>query len=256
MNGRAAQAAAGPRLRPAAADLRTVTLRCPDDLTPQAEEWLTAGLAAALPSLRMRSLFQARMDMFREAELITVALDGQAVVGALSSRWSRLPSGLPFLHITTQFVAETHRHGMVFRASWRQHFEDMLTGGGQFPGMFVLKTYNPVVYCAMRAFTGAPGVTMYPVVTGAQDEAMTATAAQVAAVVSPEHPFEPGSGVIRGAGLPADLYPELPRSRDEAVNSYFDQVTQPGDRILCVLRVQGRDGADVILSAFGLSRES
>ena len=53
------------------AELRAVTLRRPGDLTPQTLEWLTEGLASGLPGLGMRELFQARVDMFSEADLIT-----------------------------------------------------------------------------------------------------------------------------------------------------------------------------------------
>jgi hypothetical protein len=237
--------------------VETISLRCPGDLTAEVEQWLTSGLIDSLPSMKMRELFAARLDMFRDADLITVAVDGGAVVGALSSRWSTLPSGSAFLHVTTQFVAETHRHGEVFRKSWRTHFSTLLGRGDAFPRLIVLKTYNPVVYCAMRSFTGASGVTMYPAIgasaTASAGAGLTEVAALIATAVAPGHDFEPSTGVLRSAGWPADLYPRLPLSRDLAVNSYFAEHTRPGDRVLCVLDIPTTAGADMILHAFGVA---
>jgi hypothetical protein len=249
--------------------VETISLRCPGDLTAEVEQWLTSGLIDSLPSMKMRELFAARLDMFRDADLITVAVDGGAVVGALSSRWSTLPSGSDFLHVTTQFVAETHRHGEVFRKSWRAHFSTLLGRGDAFPRLIVLKTYNPVVYCAMRSFTGASGVTMYPAIgaspgtsanasasanaSGSAGAGLTEVAALIATAVAPGHDFEPSTGVLRSAGWPPDLYPRLPLSRDLAVNSYFAEHTRPGDRVLCVLDIPTTAGADMILHAFGVA---
>jgi len=236
------------------AALGIVTLCCPRDLTAEAEEWLTSGLITALPSLRMRELFATRLDMFREAHLITVALDGDIIVGALSSRWAQLPAGPQFLHVTTQFVAEAHRSGPVFRQSWRSHFAEMLGQGIEFPGLIALKTYNPIVYCAMRAFTGAPDTSLYPAIGSAPRSEITATAAEVAATVSPGRRFDRPTGRIRSAGSPADLYPAMPLSRDPAVNDFFAAALQPGDRILCVLSIPTVAGAGAILQALGVTR--
>lgn len=235
------------------AELRAVSLRCPSDLTPQSLEWLTDGLAAALPSLRMRGLFQARVDMFSEADLITVVLAGDTVVGALASRWCALDSGTRFLHVTAQFVADAYRHGGVFRQSWRSHFAGILESGHEFPGLFALKTYNPVVYCAMRTFAAAPGTIFYPGTDEPASGVPAVPVAEIARVVAPGRPFQPATGVIASAGSPADLYAEMPLSRDEAVNAYFARSLRPGDRILCVLGVQPEGGgAAMIQRAFGL----
>lgn len=230
-----------------------MTLRCPDDLTPDALEWLTGGLAAGLPSLRMRGLFTVRVDMFSEADLITVVLAGDTMAGVLASRWALLDSGPRFLHITSQFVAETHRHGEVFRSCWREHLAELTSGGGGFPFLSALKTYNPVVYCAMRSFTAAPGTTFYPPIDGSRAEGLTLPVAEVARAVAPGRPFDQGTGVITAPGSPGDLYPSMPASRDSAVNDYFARLLRPQDRILCVLSVApDGDGAPTIMRAFGL----
>jgi hypothetical protein len=239
------------QLRTVAPDVRT--LRGPD-LTVQIEKWLTDGLVAALPSLRLSELFATRMDMFREANLITVALDQGKIVGVLSSRWAQLGSGVEFLHITTQFVADGYRHGAVFRRSWGSHFTEMLAAGAEFPRVIALKTYNPVVYCAMRAFTRAPGTVMYPVIGSEHGDQLAAVPAEVAAAVAPGRCFEQATGRIRSTGSPVGLYPVMPLSKDATVNDYFARTLQPGDRILCILSIPSVMGARIILNAFGVTQ--
>ncbi len=226
------------------------------DLTAERERELVDGLVAALPSLRMAELFALRRDMFREADLITVAADtgDGSVVGVLTSRWVTLPSGRELLHILTQFVGERHRHSHAFRRSWGGHFAGLLAGGRDFPRLLALKTYNPVAYCAMAAFTRVPGVAIYPNCRVAdQDPGTARLAREVAETVAAGHPFDARTGVIHGAGVPADLYPELPRSSHEDVNSYFAAVARPGDRVLALLTVPTAEAGRTILGAFGLS---
>ena len=221
------------------------------DLTTATEQWLVDGLITALPGLKMADLFAIRRDMFREADLVTVAtaVPGGTAVGALASRWCALPSGDEFLHVLTQFVGERYQRGPVFRQSWGSHF----TALGSVPDVIALKTYNPIVYCAMRAFTRIPGVTLYPEITpgAGQDPVMARLAGQVASAVGNAHAFVPQTGVISGIGVPRDLYPELPRSSSREANDYFAATARPGDRVLCVLRVPDRRAGGFILSAFG-----
>lgn len=241
-------------LPPGRGTVDLVSLRPSGELTAEREQWLVDGLVSGLPSLRMRELFALRRDMFRAADLVTVAVDREtgAAVGALASRVDRLPSGPAVLNVTSQFVAERLRHGFVFRGSWAAHFRAMFATAEQLPLLIVLKTYNPVVLVGMRAFTRIPGTSLYPDCAAAeQDPGRMAAAAEIAAVLSPGHAFDPATGVIRGAGVPADLYPERPLCRDETVNAYFARTTRPGDRVLCVYDVGSRDAAAALFHAFG-----
>jgi hypothetical protein len=221
-------------------------------LAADTEEWLVDGLTAALPELRLSALFALRRDMFRDAHVVTVATEATdgAAVGVLSSRWCELPSGRPFLHVLTQFVGTRYQHGAVFRQSWREHFAAL----GTIPELVALKTYNPIVYCALHVFTRIPGVILYPDVSasGGQDPSMTDLAGQVAATVAAGHVFVPGTGVIRDIGVPRDLYREMPRSASSHVNEYFAASATPADRVLCVLSVPGR-AEDAIRAAFGIA---
>lgn len=222
------------------------------DWTAGTEQWLIDGLTAALPELRMSALFATRRDMFREADVITVATDTTTgtAVGALTSRWCALPSGRRFLHILTQFVGTQYQHGVVFRRSWHDHFTSL----GTVPELIVLKTYSPIVYCAMRAFTRVPGVTLYPDVSpaGSQDLVMANLAVQIAEAVANRHVFVPEIGVIRNVGMPQDLYRQMPRSSHEPANAYFSAAVRPGDRVLCVLHASSEEAREHIRTAFGV----
>jgi hypothetical protein len=237
-----------------AAPVDIVNLDLPAGLSPDREAWLVDGLVAALPSLRLRQLFELRRDMFTRADLITVAvnqLSGDAV-GALSSRWDVTRHGDRFLHVTTQFVGDDYRHGAVFRQSWERHLGAICTGQYGFPAVTALKTYNPMVFCAIRALSRIEGVSFYPQLEGGPGgwPGMYWLADEIAATIAPGHRFDRGAGVISGAGVPADLYPELPRSADPAVNEYFARSTRPGDRVLCLLTVPTRQAVGELLRRF------
>jgi|SRR5580658_624854 hypothetical protein len=237
-------------------DAAGITNLVPAEFTPDREDWLTSGLIRSLPSLRMAALFALRRDMFRDADLITAAVghDGSAI-GALSSRWTGGLSGdESFLHILTQFVGEDYQGSPVFRDCWGAHLAALARSERGVPGLFVLKTYNPIVFCAMRAFTFIPGVWMYPDIRlKTQQSAAAQLAAEVAAIVSPGCAFSPETAVIAGAGIPADLYPDLPPSADLAVNEYFAAATRPGDRVLCLFGAPTMATRRAILGAFGIT---
>lgn len=257
------------------------------DLTAEREQWLVAGLITALPSLRMAELFAQRRDMLRDVDLVTVAVtdgdggsgcigggagvgvggpsgvakqdgmagpDGMAgdLAGLLASKWTVSAADEEFLHITAQFVAECQRHGRVFRLSWAAHFAEVCRRQRDCPGLSVLKTSNPLVYCAMRVFTRLLGVTMYPEI-GAlvQDSDLTRRAGEIAKVIAPEYGFSGGTGVIHDIGVPSDLYRTTPLSADRRVNAYFARNAGPADRMLCMLAIPSRAVAEHVLRALG-----
>jgi len=228
------------------------------DLTPAREAWLVNGLVEALPNLKMRELFSLRRDMFTEADLVTVAVSQPGVVvGALSSKWVTSPTGDRFLHVTTQFVGDGYRHGVVFRQSWTAHLTALCGDPSGFPPLIVLKTYNPRVFCAMQSFAQVPGVSFYPTVDGDKPNAEAARlAGHVARTIAPEYPFNPVTGVISGVGVPHDLYPDLPMSKNAVVNDFFAGATRPGDRVLCMLMVSMSQAASAVMQYFAQPRRS
>ncbi len=235
-------------------------------LGPSEERWLREGLVAALPDLRMAQLFASRPDLLHEAEHLVVGVerDSGQPVSALGASWEHTTDGRPFLHIGVQFVAATLRGGQVFSTSWLALLEEVIATGG-FPVLSALRTYNPVAYCAMRAYGELPGAVMYPRVTrngsapgggsvagppDGRDLAMRALAGEIAATLAPGAAFDPASGLLAGIGVPRELYRERPLSADAAVNAHFARYTSPGDRILCAVHVHDPATAEAIGANF------
>jgi hypothetical protein len=225
----------------------------PEELTPTWEEWLVDGLAKALPSVQLRGLFTVRTDLLREADLITVAVCRPAgeVAGVLSSQWVTLDDGVRFLHVTTQFVGERYRDGVVFRRSWAAHLAAVGAGHRGFPSIIVLKTYNPRVYSALRSFGRLTGASFYPGTDrDGSDTGIARLASRISRTISPECRFDPTTGVISGAVVPADLYPARSASANAAVNSFFARNTHPGDRVLCMLMMDTPQAVDAVMRHF------
>lgn len=245
--------AAGPVTDP----VSVIRLPTRPRLSAEDSEWVAAGLVAAMPGLRMRELLTVRPDLLADADYLVAAVDVRIdrVVGVLASQWAALPSGRPCLHIQVQFVGDAYRSGSIFRRSWALHFAELVAEGHDFPEVVVLKTYNPVAYCAINAFSGHPEIAFYPAPAGPPtgDPELGALAAEVARTIAPRHRFDPATGVIHGVGNPRDLYAELPSCSVQPVNDYFTRSTHPGDRVLCVLHVPTRAGRQAILAALGLA---
>ncbi|MEU5302603.1 hypothetical protein ACH4YO_27425 [Streptomyces noursei] len=223
------------------------------DLPTETEKRIVDGLVLAMPGLRTRQLFTLRRDMLTQADYVVVGVDRERdrVVALLTSRWAELPSGRTCLHIMIQFVGDAYRNGAVFKESWAAHFARLLADGRPFPEVIALKTYNPVVHCAMSAFSGHPDISMYPDLAG-KDDSQAALAAEVAEALAPGAAFDPARGVVPGIGRPLDLYRERPLSHVPDANRYFAEHTEPGDRVLCLLHVPTQAGAHAILTALGV----
>ncbi|MFF7261573.1 hypothetical protein ACFZCL_14985 [Streptomyces sp. NPDC008159] len=227
------------------------------ELPTETEKWIVDGLVLAMPGLHTRQLFTLRRDMLTEADHVIIGVDRERdrVVALLTSRWAEIPSGRPCLHIMIQFVGDAYRNGSVFKESWALHFDRLLAEGHPFPEVIALKTYNPVVHCAMAAFSDHPDITMYPDLAG-EDDSGAALAAEVAEALAPGAAFDPARGVVPGIGRPVDLYRERPLSHAPDANRYFAEHTRPGDRVLCLLHVPTQAGAHSILTALGLPAPS
>lgn len=233
--------------------VEVLTLPPGRELPTETEKWIVDGLVLAMPGLHARQLFTLRREMLTEADYIVVGVDRERdrVVALLTSRWAEIPSRRPCLHIMIQFVGDTYRNGTIFRESWALHFARLLADGRPFPEVIALKTYNPVVHCAMSAFSGHPDISMYPDLAG-KDDSQEALAAETAEALAPQAAFDPARGVIPGIGRPLDLYRERPLSHVPEANRYFAEHAEPGDRVLCLLHVPTQAGAHSILTALGV----
>ncbi|KPM57027.1 hypothetical protein ACG83_04295 [Frankia sp. R43] len=215
------------------------------------DRWLKEGLAAALPDLRMTALFEARPDLFRSTEHLVVCTraDGRPVA-ALGASWASTAAAERFLHIGIQFVDRDLRGGAAFSSSWLALLEQVVATA-EFPRINVLRTYNPVAYCAMRAYGQLPGAVLYPDPRREQRDArLGELASRVADAVAPGAPFDRRCGRISGIGVPTDLYRARPTCDDPAVNDYFRRHTRPGDRILCMVHIRSSETVTTILDGF------
>ncbi|MEW2633573.1 hypothetical protein AB0903_18420 [Streptomyces sp. NPDC048389] len=240
--------------------VEVLTLPPGRELPTETEKWIVDGLVLAMPGLHTRQLFTLRRDMLTEADHVVIGVDRDLdrVVALLTSRWAEIPSGRSCLHIMIQFVGDAYRNGAIFKESWAQHFARLLADGRPFPEVIALKTYNPVVHCAMSAFSGHPDISMYPDLAG-KDDSGAVLAAEVAEALAPGAAFDPARGVVPGIGRPIDLYRERPLSHVPEANRYFAEHAEPGDRVLCLLHVPTWTGAHSILTALGVplpSRQS
>jgi hypothetical protein len=210
------------------------------DLDEVRDGWLKAGLVAGLPGLRMAELFRRRPRIFHEYEylVVAVAAGDRVPLAVLAARWQHTSEGLRFLHIGAQFVVDAARGSDVFRQSWRELLA-AVCDSGQFPTVSVLKTFNPIAYCAMRAYGRLPGTAMYPDVARPDvDPVLAGMAHEIAQQLAPDHSFDALTGVIRGVGVPADLYRERPSCEDADVNAYFLRHLLPSDRLLTFVLVR------------------
>lgn len=226
-----------------------------EGLSAEDDAWLKRGLAQAMPDLRLDELFRVRPRLFADLEFLVVAEDAAThqALAALGSRWAFTGAGERFLHISVQFVAQSRRGGRLFVGTWQEHLTAVLASGF-FPRLSALKTYNPVAYCAMRAYGRLPGAHMYPELDGRDtNAALAAKARDMARTLAPDHEFDARHGVIRGVGVPRDLYRERPRCDDEAVDAYFAEHVRPGDRLLAVVEVGGSQTEAAVKERFGLA---
>jgi hypothetical protein len=231
-------------------DLRTGTA-----LRQDAEKWLIAGLANAMPELKIDPYFAVRRSALSSAHYLTVAVarSGPALIGFLCSRWhAQDEKHVAFLHASICLISQRHRQTLLFRDLWRRHLEQVDEGGSGFPYVIALKTYNPGVYHILSAFTRLDGVTLYPRIDGLQDESTRSLMHAIRDRIAGGLEFDWKSGVIRGAGVPPDFYPELPGHRRRDICEYFRRNLRPEDRLLCVLAFPQRAGIRRrILDMFG-----
>lgn len=211
-------------------------------MTDAEDHHLQSGLVAAIPDLRIAEMFRRRPGLLRTFDHLLVgwAPDG-AMAGVLGCTW-RECSGLSLLHVGIQMIAPGYRGGGMFVDLWQREIVGVLPEEDAHPSLVAVKTYNPIVYLAMRSFARLAGGILYPdVETADQDPALVRLASSVRAVIAPQYGFDPATGAVRDAGLPPDLYEAVPGAVGHPAERYFERHLQPGDRLLCLLRCPGFD---------------
>jgi hypothetical protein len=211
-------------------------------LTGAEEEHLERSLVDAVPDLRLEEMFRLRASLLSTYDHLLVgwAPDG-TMAGLLGCTW-RSCRGLSLLHVGIQMIAPAYRGGRLFADLWHREIVEVLPAEDARPSLVAVKTYNPLVYLAMRSFARLAGGSLYPDVGAAvQDPDLVRLASSTHSVIAPDHEFDPATGAVRGAGVPPDLYEAVPDIGCHPVERYFGRYLNPGDRLLCLMRCPGFD---------------
>lgn len=205
-----------------------------------------------MPELKIAELFRRKPDLLRECDhVVTAIAPGGEFAGVVSARW--MGDGDPFLQLAISLIQARYQRSPLLRAMWHTAFAQIAAGPRGFPAVIALRTYNPAAFQAMCVFARLPGVAVYPRVDGgAQDPAMAQLAMAVAARLGGGCPFDPHTGVLRGAGVPLDFYAALPEGGREVIRNYFHAHLAFGDRLLCVLHAPDAATRQRICRAFGV----
>jgi len=214
----------------------------------QTDAWIKAGLSKTVHDLRLEKLFTQRPDIFSQTDYLLVYVDQwrtpSAVLGAC---WAHTRSGIEFLHISSQFIANGLRRTRVFVETWLALLE-RLAQQDCYPNIFALKTYNPTAYRVMRRYGAEllPGAIYPNVRSSVQPHGLTEVAKDIAAVLAPTAAFQPAVGRLVGVGQPADLYIVRPHSCDVAVDCYFQKHLRPSDRLLTIVCLEQPENGEAI----------
>lgn len=231
----------------------------PHVLNRETEEWIVSGLIKAMPDLKLAEYFQIKKNWFSEYDYLIAAVENNSneLIGMLTSHWHE-KDGVPFfLQISMQMIAQRYQKTQLLKHMWGYHFRKVREGHFGFPSVIALRTYNPVVFSAMRIFSRLDGIRMYPRLwVEEQDPEMVALAQSITERICPGLDMCSRTGVIKDASVPPDFYPSLPKSSKGEVYNYFAEHLSPSDRLLCVLHISTEEGKRKILKSFGSLSEN
>jgi hypothetical protein len=226
----------------------------PHALNRETEEWLVSDLIKAMPDLKLAEYFQIKKNWFSDYDYLIAAAENESdeLVGLLTSRWHEKDGAPFFLQISMQMIATRYQKTQLLKHMWGFHFQKVSEGPFGFPSVIALRTYNPVVFSAMRIFSRIEGIRMYPQLrVEEQDLEMVALAHSITERISPGLNMCSRTGVIKDASVPPDFYPSLPKTSKGEVYNYFAEHLSPSDRLLCVLHISTEEGKRKISKAFG-----
>lgn len=226
-------------------------------LTAELIAWIVHGLETAMPTLNIRDYFLAKSSTFSDCDFVVVAVERESreIIAALTSRWHQIEGDPPFLHVKILMITPRYQKTRLINDVWGFHLAKVCQSRFGFPSVIALRTYNPVVFGAMRIFTRIDGIRMYPRIgVPRQDPAMARLAERIADAISPGLEFDATTGVVRGAGVPPDFYPAMPATRKTDVSQYFTENLTPSDRLLCILSVDSEAARCRARQLFGVER--
>jgi len=205
-----------------------------------------------MPELKLTELFRRKPDLLRECDHVVTAIgpDGE-FAGVVAARW--MVGHASFLQLAISLIQARYQRSPLLRAMWHAAFEQIAAGPRGFPAVIALRTYNPAAFQAMLVFARLPGVVVYPRIDGGgQDPAMVELARMAYERLGGGSPFDPRTGVLRGAGVPLDFYSALPEGGRDAIQRYFRAHLADGDRLLCLLHAPDATTRERICRAFGV----
>ncbi len=223
------------------------------ELSRAEEQRIEAEAAAGLPELRLPQLFREKPGLLSACDSVVVARakPGAAFTGLCAASFH--PGAPSFLQLVISLTRAAYRRGPLLKSMWRIVLSSVAARCREFPGILALRTYSPAAFQAMSAVLRIPGVRVYPDVRAdEQDQSLAKLATHIAARLNPDCAFEPGTGVLRRAGVPLDLYPALPEGGRAELRKYFERHLLPGDRMLCVLTASKQSARRRIAHAFGI----
>lgn len=203
-------------------------------------ETLIADLVAGLPGFAIEAYFRRWPDSFQALDHLAAARDRESGRYVAVSGLQRLRvAGEEVLYIRIGF---TTRAFQGTRATALAHLCAISQAlGEREAGWIAAKSNNPSVHRIFLAVEPlVPGLRAYPDIRAEVQPAAAAELAQaLARSLCPPETFVRESGVILGgqASTCPDLFPEPQRSRDGALNRYFDANVGPSDQLLSLMYV-------------------
>ena len=227
----------------------------PHTLNKRTEQWIVRGLINAMPELKIAEYFlHKKRNWFSEYDHLIAAVEtaSNKLIGLLTSQWHRKEEAPFFLQVSMQMIAYRYQKTHLLKHMWGLHFRKVSRERFGFPSVIALRTYNPVVFNAMRIFARINGVQMFPQLgVEEQDPEMAKLAQTIAMQMNPGLEMCARTGVIKGASVPPDFYPSLPTTNKKEVYDYFAEHLNPTDRLLCVLHISTEEAKNKIIKAFG-----
>lgn len=209
-------------------------------LPRECAEIVIADLTLGLPGLAIEAYFRRWPDSLQELDHLAAARDRQ------TGRYIAV-SGLQWLHVAGEEVLYirigfTARAFQGTHATALAHLCAITRALAARDGRWIAaKSNNPSVHRIFLALEPrVPGLRAYPDIGASVQPAAAAELARaLARSLCPGDTFAAERGVIVGgqASTCPDLFPEPQRSRDEALNRYFDTHVGAADQLLSLMHV-------------------
>ena len=214
---------------------------CKNAISAEESTKIIADLDDSLPGYDVKEYFGSQPNIFRDYDHLTIARDSATggTVGLLGSKWFS-SSDVTYLYLWTAMVAERVRKSSLLSSLFLWEL-DKAVKERTAPPMIATKTYNPIVYKAMNALHRLiPGSRFYPTIEdSSQNPEMVALAKQVVGLLCPKLEVRYDTAVVVGGQgvLAPNFFPELPSSRDPAVDKFFERNLTRDDQILMIVEI-------------------